>query len=324
VIIIAGSGVAGSYLARRLSDTGIEFKLCDPKKPGFRIPCGYATNEYSFRKFAGIVGLHGDSYIQERAESVTITGENIPELHFRSMGLCTIDKNRFEADLVSAFGVERRQAPMPGGHDILVDATGISRHYLGAASDDFTMHTTEYLTASVSHVGFYFRYFPGGHGYYWEFPLLDGFHAGAGSDSTELIKRSLENIDHSAIMARDLRLRPLFHRMFNGRVIGVGESIGTVSPITGEGILPSIQCAEILYQVISREADLQEISIRYGNAVRKKFAHYEKLFSLLMDARSGKLAGPGNIAAIPAVKRDFRNFGIDLGILRVLRELLIR
>ena len=43
-----------------------------------------------------------------------------------------------------------------------------------------------------------------------------------------------------------------------------------------------------------------------------------------MDARNGKMVKPANIAAIPAVKRDFRNFGIDLGIVRVLRELFIR
>ena len=112
--------------------------------------------------------------------------------------------------------------------------------------------------------------------------------------------------------------------MFSGRAVGVGESIGTVSPITGEGILPSIECAEILYQTLCHETELQEIKIKYGNAVRRKFGHYEKLFSLLMDARNGKMTKPANIAAIPAVKRDFRNFGIDLGIVRVLRELFIR
>ena len=324
MILIAGSGVAGSYLAGRLSSMGIEFKLYDPRKPGFRIPCGYATNEVTFGKFAGLAGLDGDAYIQKRADTVILAGNGMPELHFRATGLCTIDKNRFEADLVSAVGVERRQAPVPGDSDILVDATGISRHYLGAAPEDFTMHTTEYLSDSASHEGFYFRYFPEGHGYYWEFPLQQGYHVGAGSDLTVLIKKSLENIEHSAIMARDLRLRPLFSRMFSGRVIGVGESIGTVSPITGEGILPSIECAEILCQTLSHEADLHEIKIKYGNAVRKKFGHYEKLFSLLMDARSARLARPANIAAILAVKRDFRNFGIDLGIVRVLRELIFR
>ena len=324
MIIIAGSGVAGSYLARRLSTTGVEFRLYDPKKPGFRIPCGYATNEFNFRKYAGLAGLDGDSYIQRRADSVILTGDGMPEMHFPSRGLCTIDKNRFEADLVSTLGVERRMAPLPGEDDILVDATGISRHYLGAAPEDFTMHTTEYLSGSASHGEFYFRYFPGGHGYYWEFPLEQGYHVGAGSDSTVLIKKSLENIDHSAIMARDLRLRPLFSRMFSGRAVGVGESIGTVSPITGEGILPATECAEILCQTLSHETELQEIKIKYGNAVRRKFGHYEKLFSLLMDARNGKMAKPANLAAIPSVKRDFRNFGIDLGIVRVLRELFIR
>ena len=324
MIVIAGSGVAGSYLAGRLAATGVEFRLYDPKKPGFRIPCGYATNEVTFKKYAWLAGLDGDTYIQRRAGSVIITGEGMPELHFPSTGLCTIDKSRFEGDLVSTVRVERRMAPLPGEDDILVDATEISRHYLGAAPEDFTMHTTEYLSGSASHGEFYFRYFSGGHGYYWEFPLEQGYHVGAGSDSAVLIRKSLENIEHSAIMARDLRLRPLFSRMFSGRAVGVGESIGTVSPITGEGILPSIECAELLFQTISHETDFQEIKIKYGNAVRKKFGHYEKLFSLLMDARRGKMAKPASLAVIPAVKKDFRNFGIDLGIVRVLKELLIR
>jgi len=32
---------------------------------------------------------------------------------------------------------------------------------------------------------------------------------------------------------------------YKGKVVGVGESIGTVYPILGEGIIPSMMCADI-------------------------------------------------------------------------------
>ncbi len=322
MIIVAGTGVAGSYLCRRLWDSGIEFRALDPKVPGFRLPCGYATNYNIFADYCKNAGLNPQDYVERQSCEITFTGDGMPELTFRSRGLCTIDKNRFEADLIDGIPVARSRAAVVPGSDLYVDATGISRALLGPSGKDFRMHAVEYLADEATHDDFYFRYFPGGHGYYWEFPLADGYHIGAGSDDLQLIRSALSGVKAARTMARDIRLRPLLQDSRKGNVIGIGESIGTVSPITGEGIMPSMASAEILYKSILEGGGIDDVYRRYRKLLLEEFGYYGKLFRILMDARSGNLGRVGNLPAIPAVRMDLRNFGIDVKILRILRELL--
>lgn len=66
------------------------------------------------------------------------------------------------------------------------------------------------------------------------------------------------------------------------RIIGVGESIGTVSPFTGEGILYSMECAGIL-------ADTWLDEDTYVSSVISRFSWLKKeretLNYLLSDSR---------------------------------------
>ncbi len=324
MITVAGTGVAGSYLCRRLWDSGMDFKAFDPRVPGFRLPCGYATNYNLFAVYCRNAGLNPQEYVERQSGEITLTGEGLPDLVFGSRGLCTIDKNRFEADLLDGIPVSRSRAAAVQGADLYVDATGVSRALLGPAVGDFRMHAVEYLVEGAEHDDFYFRYFPGGHGYYWEFPLADGYHVGAGSDDIQLIRSALSGLKPVKTMARDIRLRPLLHDSRRGSIIGIGESIGTVSPITGEGIMPSLASAEMLYRAILNGGGTDEIYRSYSRSLMYEFGYYGRLFRILMDARSGKLGRIGNLPAIRAVRHDLRNFGIEVKILEVMREILGR
>ena len=322
MISIAGLGIAGSYLLRRLVNAGFETSGYDPKRPDFRVPCGYATNWNRIKQYISSAGLEPSDYLEMSAREIILTGENGKEFHLGSTGLCTIEKNRLESDLTDGLPTRRSTIPKQPSDAILVDATGISRAYLGRPVEDFVMHTKEYLTDHAEHVDFFFRYFSGGHGYYWEFPLRGGYHVGAGSDSIDLINGSLQHHVPLRIMSRNIRLRPLLDEACRGNTIGIGEAIGTVSPLTGEGILPSLESAEILLECLSRYSDPDDLRENYARRIRRSFGHYEQLFRLLLASRSGTLLRARNITAIGNVRRDFRGFGIDLKIASLIGQLL--
>ncbi len=323
MIQVAGLGASGSYLFRRLADAGFDVTGYDPKKPDFYIPCGYAVNIEKLGELSRNVNLDAGDYIEATADTVTFASDSGVRVELPAKGFATIDKNHLERDILGELKFERKMAPTAAVNDyILVDATGISRHYLGKAHGDLQMRTKEYLTDTSPGKGFHFRYFPSGRGYYWEFPLKNGFHIGAGGDSIDIVSDSLKDIKGAKrVMSRNIRLSPLFDQASSGNVIGVGEAIGTVSPITGEGIVPSMESAEILFKCISRYDDLESLKESYGAEIKKKFRRYEKLSVLLGNARQGKLKKLGNLSAVLSAKEDFQNFGIQLEILKVLRQL---
>lgn len=326
MIRIAGLGVSGSYLYRRLMDSGFEAEGFDPKRAGFYLPCGYAVNLDKLTSLIGNIGLDAKDYLESTSNSVTFESDSGISINLPTSGFSTIDKNRLEYDILSELKVEQRTAPQTS-HDngIFIDATGVSRYYLGPATGDLIMRTKEYLTETAPHGDFYFRYFPSGRGYYWEFPLKNGYHIGAGGDSIDTVSNSLENVkDSKRVMSRNIRLSPLFDQIHRGNIIGVGEAIGTVSPITGEGILPSMESAELLFQQLKKYDDLESVKENYTFQVKKVFSRYSKLFQLLLDARNGELRRMRNIAAISAAREDFENFGIEMKISKVLKQIAFR
>lgn len=317
-MLIAGLGVAGSYLYRRLHDSGFDVMAYDPRRQDFYLPCGYALNEHVARSYLANIGMDVDDYILSRADTVTIdSGKRT--LEFDSCGLCTVDKNLLLRDMVLNIPFKREKAP---NNDIIIDATGISRAYLGPVENDLTMFTKEFLCQQSEHRNFYFRYFNGGHGYYWEFPLGRDYHIGAGSDMIDIMNNSLNVTHYMKVVSRKIRLCPLFHNISSGRVIGVGESIGTVSPITGEGIMPSIESAEILFQVLRRANDMESILVHYSNEISRFFRRYNSLYSLLLDSRNGKLMKISNVMKYRAVKEDFRHFGIEINIRGLVKAII--
>lgn len=317
---IAGLGSAGSYLAKRLSDSGFDVTSFDPKRPDYYIPCGYAVNENTMSEYMKRIGFDFSDYVYSRAETITFTGVNMPDFVFDSKGLCTFDKNRLENDVISK--LDARREKFSGDFDLIIDATGVSRNILGPAENDFLMFTREYVTEKCEHQDFYFRYFSSGKGYYWEFPLGDQYHIGAGSSDLNLIDESLEHQEYVRITSRKIRLKPLFDQMFHDNIIGAGESIGTVSPITGEGIMPSIQCSEILFECIKKYDDLESLRNKYSQSVKKKFRHYEKLYALLMSFRTEKKVSVNNLGTVRSAIRTMKEFGIDFKISSVIKHFL--
>lgn len=317
---IAGLGSAGTYLVKRLHDAGFDVRAFDPKRPDHYIPCGYATDESRASHFMKKIGIDFEDYILTRAKNVIFTGSGMPEIHFPSRGLCTFDRNKLQRDVIS--DISTVNGHFSGNYDLAVDASGVSRSLLGSVRNDFLMYTKEYVSRESKHNDFYFRYFEAGKGYFWEFPLNGSYHIGAGSSDPEIISESLRGYSAIRITGRAIRLRPLFKDMVRGNIMGVGESIGTVSPVTGEGILPSIESAEILFTCIDRYSDLEELQAKYQNSIRKRFDHYRKLYALLQNFRNGRRISLSNAVAVRSVSKTMREFGIDFSVWKIMRYIL--
>jgi len=321
LITIAGSGVSGSYLALLLKNGGFDVTAYDPRREYYYIPCGYATNYYLIRDMLRRVNVEFDDFLLSMGKTVTFSREDGKSFHFRCRGLCTYDKNALSDHMNSMVGTVRAKPPKKNP-ETMVDCTGISRYYLGPLPNDFRMRTKEFLTAAADHRDFYFRYFRNGRGYYWEFPLGESFHIGAGSDSLEILEESLRGISGSRVTGRDIRLRFAIDGISNGKVIGCGESIGTVSPVTGEGILPSMECADLLYRAITSSSDMEGVLERYRNALAEKFRRFVLLFELLQKARSGSLVQLRNFRYLWPALEDLRHFGIDISAPKLIAALI--
>ncbi|MCL4452465.1 MAG: NAD(P)/FAD-dependent oxidoreductase [Candidatus Thermoplasmatota archaeon] len=318
-IAVAGLGSSGSYLLHLLTRSGFDAFGFDPKREGYYIPCGYAANRHSMTDLLSWTKLDFSSYIESKAEEVIFSGTSQREIRFRSRGMVTFDKNKLEADLLKECRWSR--TAVKGQYDLLVDATGVSRRYLPKV-EDYRMHTVEYVTGIEEKKEFQFRYFSHGSGYFWIFPRGDKYHVGAGSDSVTMIKDSLSPYTPEKVVSRDIRLKPLMHSISDGNVIGIGEAIGTVSPITGEGIVPSMKSAFLLFTAITRSNDLDTIKENYASLIKKEFSRYYTLYDLLRSIQNNTLQKRKAIAYIRASRKDLREFGIDFKISRVLREFL--
>lgn len=320
MIYIAGLGIAGSYLGARLVNSGFEVTAYDPRRDNYYLPCGYATNERYLLSYLSNLGLNLEEYVLSRAENITFSGHNFSGVSFGSRGMCTIDKKRMEEDM--ARDIPCSSPDSLEKSSIAIDATGISRALLGKHPEDYQMFAKEYLASKSEHTDFYFHYFEKGHGYYWEFPLGKKFHIGAGSDNMDMVDDRLSTIEHELVTGRKIRLTPLFDSVSKGKVIGVGEAIGTVSPITGEGILPSLKSAEMLFQAINHYSNLDEIVERYRDDLLKDLGYYKKIRNIVKKIQAGEKFSLRDVVSARSAAQDLKQFGVDFKISRVISHFI--
>ncbi|WP_156778518.1 NAD(P)/FAD-dependent oxidoreductase [Thermoplasma acidophilum] len=316
-ISIKGLGISGLYLYERLKQSGFDVTAFDVRRRDFYIPCAYATNFNLMKPFMSRIGIDFDNYVLFRSETITMSGENGSEIEFPSAGLVTFDRNGLQRDMMNRIEMETETKA-----DLVVDATGISRSYLGRINGDLTYYTKEYLTDHVIHRDFYFLFLNRGVGYLWEFPLDRGhFHVGIGSIRRDDLNR-IDRYNRIRITGRRIRMKPLFEVASIGNIVGIGESVGTVSPLTGEGILPSIESAELLYQAISDKSDPNEAIRLYLKKLNTSFSHYYKLSDFVRKVQTGKLLRPSNIRYASLITKDMKHFGIDFSLGKAVRALI--
>jgi flavin-dependent dehydrogenase len=154
-------------------------------------------------------------------------------------------------------------------------------------------------------------------GYFWYFPLGEKVaHIGAGDYNKKHVEETNKFFKKyggriTKTVGRPIRLatpdlcKPFYH----GKVVGVGESIGTVYPLLGEGIIPSMICVDIflehMYNPAKYEKAVDEYYKIYGKVfkfIRKKIDKNFSIFKSLADV----------LAIFRYMKKNEQRFGMEI------------
>jgi flavin-dependent dehydrogenase len=255
-IAIAGAGTSGAYLYRLLKNRDITCDIYGKESKthcGIN-PCAWGTSQ-GFVALVKTAGLVAEKYILQRVnhvfmDDVRITGE-----------LMTFNKPAFVKDLLGEVRV--RQDPLDlSAYDRVIDATGMARAFLPAIRDDLLLPCVQQRLTPAQTLENRIRL--NGIGYAWSFPLSDhGYHIGCGSLVHDP-KRLLDELGWGSngsggksdgiICACAGRVRitgphqslPFVIGAPPIEIWGVGESIGCVAPLAGDGVLSGMKSAQIL------------------------------------------------------------------------------
>jgi flavin-dependent dehydrogenase len=293
-IAVVGIGVAGAYLVNRLSDdhnnhvVGFERMLENQHDA----VCAWATCKNVMAGLTRKCGLNFDDYVLHDGRQMQVGLQDKNRIDIGLKGMVSYDKLHLIQDMIRGaeikFGRAPRKEELESEFDLIIDSTGFHRNYLPRVKNETWIPCVQYKVryphGKEPFDDFYLQAFPSMSGYFWYFPLGNGqAHIGAGDfarNHNQFVNEFLNKHDCEIVkkVGRPVRLTPPQNcePFTDGRKsIGAGESIGTVYPLLGEGIIPSTWCAELLVQ------NLHDIPA-YRAAVLEKFKIYSLVFKFIM------------------------------------------
>ena len=259
-IAIVGAGVAGSYLYRLLLNKGIHADLFDIEhKTACGInPCAWGTNA----EFKSLVNNALGDY---RPYVIKHINEILMDDIKTGCELYTINKpmllRRLNSGDISI--IESGDSVALSKYDRVIDATGVERALLPKIKNDMLLRCVQCRVARVEYehecaIEYFWI------GYSWRFPLGDGvYHLGCGS----LIEDPIKKLELSGWLDAPAKVgnircdcsgkiritspyysQPFYVKGENGApdIIGVGEAIGIVASLAGDGIVPAMRSCQIL------------------------------------------------------------------------------
>ncbi len=313
-LAIAGAGMTGAYLYRLLKDAGCEAHLYDRESGtgcGLK-PCAWGTSA-GFVELVAKTGLDAAAYILRRLDHVVIDGVRI------AADLITFDKPRLVRDLLGDAVI--RPVPLPvQSYDRVIDATGVARALLPSIADDITLGCCQYLVETEEVLENRIRL--GRIGYAWCFPLSGNrFHIGCGSlvaDSRQILAELGWLANGSSLYppkivcgcSGTIRLTGPHHAspfVANGcadGIWGVGEAIGCVAPLAGDGIVSGMRSVQLLLETWDSPQ-------QYREALLDEF-HWMKDERCVIDRlRTGNRVG---FREARVLKRNARRMGMRVGL----------
>jgi flavin-dependent dehydrogenase len=323
-IAVCGIGVAGSYLISRLKDSheivGYE-RMSEDKHDSI---CAWGTSKARMIEMCKKSGIDFNDYVIHDGKNMHIEMNNNEKFDIKLHGLCTYDKIKLIKDFVKGCKINYGTAPkleeLEKEFDLIVDCTGFHRVYLPKLEQDFFLPTYEYKVEykeSVPYDDFLVRPFAKMTGYFWYFPLGGKFaHIGAGDYKKNHVKATdefLEKYGGTVVktVGRPIRLATpnLCKPFFKGKVVGVGESIGTVYPLLGEGIIPSMECVDIFVKNLGDND-------AYEKEVLDHFKIYGKVFNFVRNKMKNKFSLIKQIAELLSIfrymKKNEERFGMEI------------
>ena len=321
-IAIAGAGTTGGYAYRLLKSRGLQVDVYDrDRRTACGInPCAWGTSR-AFFELVDAAGLHPDKYILQATDHVWMEDVRIPG------DLMTFDKPALIKDLLQGATINKDPLDVTA-YDLVLDATGISRSYLPPIEGDILLpciqrriETSEPLENRIK---------LGGVGYAWIFPLSRyGYHIGCGSlagdpksylASLGWIENRRSNPSKKVLCACSGHVRltgPYGSQPFvvggaTQGVWGVGESIGCVAPLAGDGVVPGMKSVQLLLQN-------WENPEAYTKAILKEFRWMENERQVI-----DRLLSKGTLKIKDAwvLKKNSRRMGMQVGLKEAL--LLLR
>ena len=317
-ILIAGAGIAGSYLWRLLVKRGMSAGDIEIVDPGSRtrcgIPsCGFATT----RQFFGLcrdVGLEPEKYI---LASPDVGYAN--SMKFTVKGhIFSIDKPAFIRDLLEGAAVNSRPGDM--AVERIIDATGTARAYIGKYEQD-ALHPCIQRKVEFPDQPVLAEY---AHnvGYAWVIPLEgSNAHVGIGSNTydAEAMKKVVDGLSQGTktICACQGLIRgtgPILP-LVRGNVWAVGEAGGIVDPLSGAGIIPAMVSAKLLVEHWDDPKG-------YEAAVMRKYGWFRKSAKLVEEWQD---RGSLNTRKLLGLWREYAELaGLDYSVLSLARIDLVR
>ncbi|MCX9010140.1 MAG: hypothetical protein OIN66_03355 [Candidatus Methanoperedens sp.] len=321
-VAIAGAGIAGAYLQRLLLSEGRnEIHIYDPKhttRCGIS-PCAWGATG-GFNRLLEHVGLDPEKYILQHLDHVIIEGTEI------KVDIVTFNKPLLISDLLSGAAINNT-ALNPGLYERVIDATGTERAYLPSIENDIILSCSQSRVQSDKPLGNWVNL---GHiGYAWCFPLSDNmYHIGYGSISSSSFQALSEvcrawRQDSRTVCRCEGRIRitsPHYSTPFvdnmqvSGSTVsvwGIGEAIGCVGPLAGDGIVPGMRSAQLL---VEHWDDAEG----YTHAILNEFKWMRNERRVVDKLYTGEKLGLGEAWVF---KNNARRAGMKIGLWRALRIL---
>jgi flavin-dependent dehydrogenase len=305
-IAIVGAGVSGSYLGRLLQKHGHEIEIFESSSKENRwAVCAWGAPRHILSKFSQQAGINFDNYILHIGKNLRI--EHSPNV-FENMnvtGLITYNKQKWEDDLLDGikirYGFRCTRGTFPvNRYDYVIDCTGVHRALLPKPKEDFLIPSYEYLVENIQDMDeFHIINYKSRKGYFWYFPLDAGRgFVGAGDIDRKFFgvgeffeqhpeAKIVKKIGRPIRLCPPTRMEPFCYE----NIIGVGESIGCVFPITGEGIAPSLLCCDIFIDVLDKSGKNKFDFQQYRKKVLDTFGYYDDVYRTVRLIMDGKLNG---------------------------------
>jgi flavin-dependent dehydrogenase len=334
---IAGAGVAGSYLSNMLQKRGHDVEIFEASKKDHHWPvCAWGASRHMLERFSKQAGLDFSNYIFHVGQQLKIELPNNNEESLELKGLVTYNKLGWEIDLLKnvkvTYGVKvTREVFAFDKYDYIVDCTGLHRSLLPKSGQDFLIPAYEYLLENVRGANdFYVIGYKGAKGYFWYFPLGDGRgYMGAGDIEKKYhgIETFFKQHPEAKVVkkiGRPIRLAPpkRMEPFFDGNIIGVGESIGCVFPMLGEGIIPSLICCNIFLDVLDRSKGKFDFK-QYRKKVLDTYDYYDDVYKIVRLKMDGKLRTVRHIHLMMSMyrnmKKEEKRFGFEISLEKMTR-----
>jgi flavin-dependent dehydrogenase len=274
---IAGAGISGSYLGKLLEREVILYD--DNPLPGCK--CAWGAPRSQVGSLLKEVGIDVSDFVIMDVEGAYQNRVYIPVSNF-----VILDKPRLVAELRKGqnlihdrfdFSVER--------DNLVVNATGVPRSAEVYELDSFQ----EKVIITGAKRGTVYGYInPKYSGYAWLFPLDNEgqlFHHGAACKGTEprrlmnelLVYYGFEKLGSICNCVGPLHLTdPKKTHIIKNNIVDIGGAAGCVHPITGEGILTSMQSAWLLAKVLKNDESLT----LYEQSVKDLLARYQSSYQI--------------------------------------------